>query len=326
MNFSALGSVLVLEPSSGAMVPLDLDLLREELRESFRQCGFQEEWMGDSLLGVLREKVRENREDGLEMTRQDVEESLLGALDATGFSDVAEAYRGRHPRLPGEFSRCLREWTAESLAAFLGRCPDVPSGMLPEILRQLPERLAGAGYPRVSEALILEYARHLVHGLRAQSGEPFPELTLCSRVRYIAADQWNLPLTDACLALQERRVIWLQPVSDILPVVVVQCRLARLLDFSEPPLDEASFQTRVSRLSPLLLECLVLMQGQVQRQWPEVAGAVRGVVRFVDFSALPPLLCASRRRKERRELSLRLEEALRTPFSASPLPVLVRFR
>ena len=324
MNFAQLGRIPVVESAGGSLVSLDLDCLRGELKESFRRCGILEEWMGDSLLEVLGKKLRENREEGLEMTRREVEEALLGALEATGFSDVAAVFRGRHPRSSGGFPCQLQEWTRGGLESFLENCGEVPPKYCQEVLQRLPEGLSGAGYPLVSEALVLEYARHLVHLFRVREGLS-PVLALGAKVRYISAGEWSLPLSVAAEELLGRRVLWLQPVSDILPVAVVQCRLARLTG-QAGVVGEAAFLSSLPGLVAVLQECLVLMRGQMVRLWPEVAGESRSVVRFVDFPELLPLLSASRGRRERKELGVRLEAALRESFRQAPFPVLVRFQ
>ncbi len=334
MRLSSLGMMQVLDPDAGQLVPLDLDRLREDVRRAFRRCGILEEWMGDSLLEVLCERFRQEQADGLETTLLDVERGLCGALEATGLVDVCQEFV-RARRSGGaagdsreEFSATLREWDGESLRRFLEDCPELPPEALPAVLAKLPEGLSGAGYPRVSQALVREFARHLAQRFREESGDCLPELSPQVHVRYLTLQDWEgLPLSEEARTLRARGALFLQPVSDILPVAVAQFRLARLMDFPDAPVSEEELQARLPRIAALLTECLVLMRGLMGRQWPEVPVASgHAVVRFVDFAALVALLCTSRRRKDRRELGLRLEEVLRNAFRNPPFPILVRFR
>ncbi len=335
MRLSSLGFMQVLDPDAGQLVPLDLDRLREDVRGAFRRCGILEEWMGDNLLDVLCEQFRQEQSDGLEITLLDVERALCGVLEATGLVDVCQEFV--HARRSGagataapreEFSATLQEWDGESLRRFLEDCPELPEGVLPAVLEKLPEGLAGAGYPRVSQALVREFARHLAQRFREESGVCPPELSPQTRVRYLTLQDWEgLPLSEEARLLRARGALFLQPVSDILPVAVAQFRLARLMDFPDAPVSAESLVGRLPRIAALLTECLVLMRGLMGRQWPEVPVASgHAVVRFADFAALVALLCPSRRRKDRRELGLRLEEVLRDAFRNPPFPILVRFR
>ncbi len=334
MRLSSLGFLQVLDPDAGQLVPLDLDRLREDVRRAFRRCGIQEEWMGDNLLGVLCERFRQEQADGLETTLLDVERALCGALEATGLVDVCQEFvRARRSGdagggSRGGFAAMLREWDGESLRRFLENCPELPPEALPAVLAKLPEGLSGAGYPRVSQALVREFARHLAQRFHEESGGRLPELSPQARVRYLTLQDWDgLPLSEDARLLRARGALFLQPASDILPVAVAQFRLARLMDFPDAPVSEEALQARLPRIAALLTECLVLMRGLMGRRWPEVPVASgHAVVRFADFAALVALLCPSRRRKDRRELGLRLEEVLRNAFCNPPFPILVRFR
>lgn len=329
MNFASFGMIQVLDPSSGALVGMDLDDLLEELRSAFRGCAIHEEWMAENLLGVLRERLRQDGEEGVCVTSQDVRRMLIGVLRASGFSDVAEEFVSLAPKASSspeseEFSNELRAWTAESLEAFLRSQPEIPSEQIPELLRRLPSMLSGAGFSEASESLVLEISRHLVH-FQSGDGLSASSVEMNSPVRYITQDSWNLPVDGAGRELLDRHIVVLQPVSDILPVAVVQCHLLRLFDaVEESPMDEGGFLGRMVGVSAFLQQCLVLMRGQMAKQWPDVqfSGAV---VRMMGFSGVLKILSSAHRRKERRELSLRLEEAIRGNFASAPFSVVVRF-
>jgi len=330
VNFASLGSVQVLDPASGALVGLDLDALLEELRGAFRRCAIREEWMAENLLGVLRERLREDLEDGVCATAEEVRRMLSDVLLASGFSDVSEeflsggGYREAVSSVPNEFSDGLRSWTADTLEKFLRGQSDIPGEMIPELLRRMSSMLSGAGISEVSESLVLEIARHLVHFL---GGDDLASSTVAvtSPVRYITQCAWDLPVEISGQSLLSHRVVVLQPVSDIVPVAVVQCHLLRLFDeIEETPVSEAVFLSRMVGVSAFLQQCLVLMRGKMRSCWPDVqfSGAV---VRMMGFSGALKILCSARRRKERRELGLRLEEAIRGNFANAPFSVVVRF-
>ena len=319
-------ALLVLDPSSGSLVSLDWEGLRREVTAAFQRCAMQEDWVGDSLLQVLQERLQLGRSEGMEFTEQDVRRMLVGVLDASGFTDVAREFIVHAPKAQVveqvEFPGQLRSWNQESLEDFLKHQPEIPESAVPAILEALPQMLSGAGYPLVSEALVREFSRHLVHlqNLPPDGGA----LSVQSRVQYISSREWQLPLSEESQRLLDRRVLLLQPVSDILPVSIVQCRLARLFDFDDAPSGEAGLLSRLPSVASAVQECLVLMRGKMTQRWPEL-GDMSAVVRFVEFEALLQLLDVSRRRRERRELGARLQKAILGHFVSSPFPIVVRF-
>ena len=328
MIFPSYGSIQVLEPASGALVGMDLDALLEELRCAFRRCAIQEEWLAENLLSVLRERLREDSADGVCSTSHEIRRMLVRVLYASGFSDVAQSFIENAPREASaddaEFPVDLRSWSRENLEAFLQNQPEIPPEAIPELLLRLPPMLSGTGFAGASETLVLELARHLVHFSQHENLSP-ASVTVTAPIRYITRDDWSLPLDEAGHAMLAQGVVVLQPVSDILPVAVVQCHLMRLFDGAgDAPADASAFLARMESVSAFLLQCLVLMRGQMSSRWPDVqfSGAV---VRMMGFSGILKIFTSARHRKERRALGQRLEEALRRNFSESSIPVVVRF-
>ena len=144
------------------------------------------------------------------------------------------------------------------------------------------------------------------------------QISLTSPVRYIQADGWLLPLSPDALEMAVRRLVVPQPVSDIIPVPVVLCRLDRALEAVGTPPSEEAFLQLLPRISSAAIECLALMRDRMSRDW---AGIEQGVpvVRFSALKSVVPVLARSRQPKARKETRLRLQDAIHASLSGAPL-------
>lgn len=221
-----------------------------------------------------------------------------------------------------------REWVADgvldALRERLALAREADDSLTAEdILRAVVAFLDNSGFADVAQSLIRRTAppprppaatsANIVAGASAPT-----QISLTSPVRYIQADGWLLPLSPDTLEMAGRRLVVPQPVSDIIPVPVVLCRLDRALEAVGTPPSEEAFLQLLPRISSAAIECLVLMRDRMSRDW---AGIEQGVpvVRFSAFKSVVPVLARSRQPKARKETRLRLQDAIHASLSGAPL-------
>lgn len=221
-----------------------------------------------------------------------------------------------------------REWVADgvldALRESLALAREADDSLTAEdILRAVVAFLDNSGFADVAQSLIRRTAppprppAAPLANIVAEVSAP-TQISLTSPVRYIQADGWLLPLSPDALEMAGRRLVVPQPVSDIIPVPVVLCRLDRALEAVGTPPSEEAFLQFLPRISSAAIECLALMRERMSRDW---AGIEQGVpvVRFSAFKSVVPVLARSRQPKARKETRLRLQDAIHASLSGAPL-------
>ena len=222
-----------------------------------------------------------------------------------------------------------REWVADgvldALRERLALAREADDSLTAEdILRAVVAFLDNSGFADVAQSLIRRTAppprpptAPLLANIVAEASAP-TQISLTSPVRYIQADGWLLPLSPDALEMAVRRLVVPQPVSDIIPVPVVLCRLDRALETVGTPPSEEAFLQLLPRISSAAIECLALMRDRMSRDW---AGIEQGVpvVRFSALKSVVPVLARSRQPKARKETRLRLQDAIHASLSGAPL-------
>lgn len=221
-----------------------------------------------------------------------------------------------------------REWVADgvldALRERLALAREADDSLTAEdILRAVVAFLDNSGFADVAQSLI----RRTAHSPRppaaplanivAEASAP-TQISLTSPVRYIQADGWLLPLSPDALEMAGRRLVVPQPVSDIIPVPVVLCRLDRALEAVGTPPSEEAFLQLLPRISSAAIECLALMRERISRDWAGIGQGVP-VVRFSALKSVVPVLARSRQPKVRKETRLRLQDAIHASLSGAPL-------
>lgn len=221
-----------------------------------------------------------------------------------------------------------REWVADgvldALRERLTLAREADDSLTAEdILRAVVAFLDNSGFADVAQSLIRRTAppprppAAALANIVAEASAP-TQISLTSPVRYIQADGWLLPLSPDALEMAGRRLVVPQPVSDIIPVPVVLCRLDRALEAVGTPPSEEAFLQFLPRISSAAIECLALMRERMSRDW---AGIEQGVpvVRFSALKSVVPVLARSRQPKARKETRLRLQDAIHASLSGAPL-------
>lgn len=221
-----------------------------------------------------------------------------------------------------------REWVADgvldALRERLALAREADDSLTAEdILRAVVAFLDNSGFADVAQSLIRRTAppprpsAATSANIVAEASAP-TQISLTSPVRYIQADGWLLPLSPDALEMAGRRLVVPQPVSDIIPVPVVLCRLDRALEAVGTPPSEEAFLQLLPRISSAAIECLALMRERMSRDW---AGIEQGVpvVRFSALKSVVPVLARSRQPKARKETRLRLQDAIHASLSGAPL-------
>lgn len=221
-----------------------------------------------------------------------------------------------------------REWVADgvldALRERLALAREADDSLTAEdILRAVVAFLDNSGFADVAQSLIRRTAppprppAAASASIVAEASAP-TQISLTSPVRYIQADGWLLPLSPDALEMAGRRLVVPQPVSDIIPVPVVLCRLDRALEAVGTPPSEEAFLQLLPRISSAAIECLALMRNRMSRDW---AGIEQGVpvVRFSALKSVVPVLARSRQPKARKETRLRLQDAIHASLSGAPL-------
>lgn len=221
-----------------------------------------------------------------------------------------------------------REWVADgvldALRERLALAREADDSLTAEdILRAVVAFLDNSGFADVAQSLIRRTApspRPPAAPLAniVAEASALTQISLTSPVRYIQADGWLLPLSPDALEMAVMRLVVPQPVSDIIPVPVVLCRLDRVLEAVGTPPSEEAFLQFLPRISSAAIECLALMRDRMSRDW---AGIEQGVpvVRFSSLKSVVPVLARSRQPKARKETRLRLQDAIHASLSGAPL-------
>lgn len=221
-----------------------------------------------------------------------------------------------------------REWVADgvldALRERLALAREADDSLTAEdILRAVVAFLDNSGFADVAQSLIRRTAppprpsAAPLANIVAEASAP-TQISLTSPVRYIQADGWLLPLSPDALEMAGRRLVVPQPVSDIIPVPVVLCRLDRALEAVGTPPSEEAFLQFLPRISSAAIECLALMRDRMSRDWAGIELGVP-VVRFSAFKSVVPVLARSRQPKARKETRLRLQDAIHASLSGAPL-------
>jgi len=321
---------------------LDMETLRDQLSEAFRECGIEDAWIPDNLLDVLEKRLREDDgEIAGQLESTEVYEMLAESLSATGFADVAKAFSRLHGNeLPATSEPLRRQsWSAEELCELLAA--EGPSWRprdeeaLKSLSAETAEAIARMGMPGgVSSSLAMEVARNLLaaQGAESTSGEnredepsvasasaapaeprpasPAAGLRPGFRTQYIAADQWALECSPQVQELLRLRIIRLCPASDILPVAAVECNLSRLFDLPEPPKHEEELLALVTQLCSTIRGLLEQMHRRMSQCWPAINSPSSSCVRFNHYESFLRIACRSGRRRELTALRSHLAEVL----------------
>ena len=322
-------NIRLADQPDGATQLLDVEELRERLTEAFHACGIQEAWVPDDLLDVLERRLREN--GGIVanlLNRNEIYNILTESLNATGFADVAAAFM--EEEAPEEDRTPVRkEWSPDELIDLLADAPWTPSdsGLRAHVSQATAEALARLAIPGgVSERLALEIARNLLaaetpssvpsvssapssHGLQqptTHETEPFSGTGLLeSHTQYIAADQWALSCSPQLQELLRLRILRPCPASDILPVAVVECNLARIFDLTQPPRGQDELVALLEALCTEVKSLWAQMHARMAACWPTQRTAGSRLL-FNRYDAFLKLACPSHRRKEIAALKTRL--------------------
>ena len=320
---------------------LDMETLREQLAEAFRECGIEDAWIPDNLLDVLEKRLREDEgEVAGQLESSDVYDMLAETLSSTGFGDVARTFSRLHGSDLPATSEPLRrrEWSADELCELLAE--EGPSWRprdeeaLKRLSAEAAKAIARLGMSGgVSSALALEVARNILAAkgetaaagtARAASAELAPPApasstpppSLQSQVRpgfqtqYIAADQWALECSPQVQELMRLRIIRLCPASDILPVAAVECNLSRIFDLPEPPRHEEELLALVTQLCRTIRGLLEQMHRRMSQCWPSLGQPSSSRVRFNHYESFLRIACRSGRRRELSALRSHLAEVL----------------
>lgn len=203
-------------------------------------------------------------------------------------------------RLDEAFASCslCETWIADNLIEVLRRrivqCKD--DGLVistDDIDRCLQTVLTDTGFRDV--ALAFTWRHSPVHPLPADGGLSSlqPELLNCAacppqlhfRPRYIRAEEWRCTPNAAVSAALSERLLRLLPVSDIIPIAVLSCDLARLIPADALPLFELEFAICGYRMTRAARALFSGMLRQMRRTWPEITRP--GLhLRFINYRLL----------------------------------------
>jgi len=317
-------SIRLADQADGAAQHLDVEELRDRLTEAFRACGIQEAWVPDDLLDVLERRLREN--GGAVASLLDCDEIyrlLAESLTATGFADVAAAFLGQNwDAAADDEPPRRREWSADDIDNLLAEKAWAPTdgatrARLAQASVEALARLAISG--GTDARLVAEIARNLL-AAEPPAGAPSVPSSDClqqqedttdgarllgDRAQYIAADQWALSGSQQLQELLRLRILRPCPASDILPIAVVECNLARLYDLATPPRQEDELAALLKALCTEINSLLAQMHARMAQCWPELRPAGARIL-FNRYGAFLKLACPGRRRKELAALKTRL--------------------
>lgn len=190
----------------------------------------------------------------------------------------------------------------------------------------LANALFASGFPEVARTFVDNYVLAVQTRETSESSESQGEVpphhhtwdpqSLTSHVHYISGDQWNLNLDDNDRNLITQRILIPQPVSDIIPMAVVQCRLPRIWDIQQPtPSTEAEFISLLPGIAMATQNMLTQMRRRINSEWNGIQQA-NSAVRFTDFSALAQLLGIKKSRPLRQEAQKRIKDAITELFAS----------
>lgn len=255
----------------GRQRPFSFDVLREELRVCFRHCGIAESWQAEHIALIIEEQILE---DQAQQDRQVAESELDGmvtsVLLASGYGDVAAAYRERRQAQPHEMGKeVFAAWDEARLERQLAGFIPLSRAALPELVVKVKRALSELGLQEVSDGLIQELGAHLLRksvrvGEARQSSADTGEA--------IGLAEWAALLTDAQRELLDRGVVRLLPISSIFPRARVELDLPRVVPDTVPrPLTEMVFLPGLHRACDALRDALVRVRCELCQRRPQAA-------------------------------------------------------
>ena len=204
-------------------------------------------------------------------------------------------------RLQAAFASCglTEEWIADNLVEVLERRVRACSGMglecsTTDIERCLQTVLNDTGFRDVALAFTWNTPPPETPPALAAAGAFQPELLDCAdlppqlqlRTRYIRASDWELECDDTSASLLQQRTLRLLPVSDIIPIAIVDCDLRRLLPPVGESLFELEFSVRLAQACGAARAILRQLYAQMRRTWPQIIHPGTHL-RFLSLRGLP---------------------------------------
>ncbi|OGV81788.1 MAG: hypothetical protein A3K19_26345 [Lentisphaerae bacterium RIFOXYB12_FULL_65_16] len=255
----------------GRQRPFSFDVLREELRLCFRQCGVAESWQAEHIALVIEEQILEAQGQlDAQVAEAEMDAMVTSVLLASGFGDVAATYRDRRKTQPHEMGKELfAAWDEVRLERQLAGFIPLSRAALPELVGRVKRALADLGLREVSDGLIQELGAHL---LRNSVRDSDAEQGVPDAGDVIGPAEWSALLTDAQRDLLDRGAVRLLPISAIFPRARIELDLSRVIpDAVQRPLAEIVFLPGLHRACGALRDTLVRVRGELCRRRPQAA-------------------------------------------------------
>ncbi|MBO4619589.1 MAG: hypothetical protein J5654_05705 [Victivallales bacterium] len=223
-------------------------------------------------------------------------------------------------RLENAFAQCgktdplLLETLLETLLRRLDQ-PELPPPQttMADLTRMLSQTLQDLGQPEVAQAFTCSHGNaECDSAVQTQPAHDAKLPSLLQETRYIATDSWNLALTPELQILIQKRVLSLQPLSELRRVVTVECRPSRLYDLPVSPRTELELHLLLPQLAQQTVDVIRMMQNAVLARWNLPAEHV-AQIHVQEMNALVQVSCPSRTVKARQQFG----EQLRAEFESA---------
>ena len=236
-------------------------------------------------------------------------------------------------RLTRAFAKCgtpdagITENLLPLLAKHLESSSEAPARIgQDELFALVTQVLDDLGHPEVAQAFQQAEPVSPVLAQPEASSSDYESLpSLLRPTRQIAATDWRLPLNSEQELLVQKRVLALRPITDIQPMITLECRPSRLYDLPASPRTELELHLLLPQLALQIAAVLEMMRNEVLARWkcpPESAARVI----FLELNALVQVSCPSRSPRARQCFAEQLREELTASLqSAAPCQLLTEF-
>ena len=237
-------------------------------------------------------------------------------------------------RLDGAFARCgtQEQGITENLFPLLLKHFEQAEGLpahigQEELLELVAQVLRDLGHPKAAQAFLQAPASQPTPPTPAeaprQSYDALPNLLRTTR--HIAANDWKLPLSPEQELLVQKRVLAFRPLTDIQPMLALECRPSRLYDLPSCPRTELELHLLLPQLAFQISAVLGLMRNEVQKRWKIPPESSARII-FLEINALVQVSCPSRSARARQLFAEQLREELTASLQEnSPCQLLMEF-
>lgn len=265
---------LLVQTANGECASFSSAKLCRDVAAAFRAAGCREDWMAATIADTVEDYVLLHAESEFNnpLTGEDLVRLVLRILADTGLDDVADCYRRQQQQKEKDESAVNEEfgseWDERRVAEVVGSHPDTSQTNLERTVTAVVSSLRHLGFLRVSDALIVELARHL-----SPVGKAAPTRPATSAASGILFQPEQLLLRGGAglSAWVREGSVDVLPVRSLLPTVRVAINMDCFCRVGGQPLTELVFLPRLRRFVADLETAVRRIRDDVVAEVPHAA-------------------------------------------------------